>query len=343
MKCILFVHNSSTRFVEIDRELLKEHYVVTELYETNIRDVRPLQVRRAVEAHDLIFCWFASWHSLAPVLFACRLGKPSVVVVGGYDTANHPEAGYGLQRGGARRLISRRIIHNASHLITNSQASKRGAISSAGVDPEKITVIYHGVDPLFIGKPDGREPLVLTVGNVWRENLLRKGLLPFVQAAACLPHIKFIHVGRWCDGSIEELHRVATPNVDFLGYLSDADLAVLYARAAVYVQPSLHEGFGLSVAEAMSVGCVPVVTEVGGLPEVVGDAGVYISSQSPKAIAEGIRAAFDLDGEIRVRARERVRSLFSIEQRRDRLFALIDGMIDGKKSASPVMLEEVSG
>jgi len=62
-----------------------------------------------------------------------------------------------------------------------------------------------------------------------------------------------------------------------------------YRRAAVYVQASRHEGFGLAVAEAMLAGCVPVVMDVTAMPEVVGDAGVLIDSQDPGAVAEGVR------------------------------------------------------
>src|SRR5205823_11695232 len=106
------------------------------------------------------------------------------------------------------------------------------------------------------------------------ENLLRKGLLPFVQASAYCPAVRFVVVGRACDDSIATLRRLAGPNVEFAGFLPDAGLAALYARAAVYVQASLHEGFGLSVAEAMSAGCVPGVSRAGAAPPVVGDGGI---------------------------------------------------------------------
>jgi hypothetical protein len=71
------------------------------------------------------------------------------------------------------------------------------------------------------------------------------------------------------------LRQAASPNVEFLGFVSDEELFSLYARASVYVQASMHEGFGLSVAEAMSAGCIPVVTRAGSLPEVVGDVGGF--------------------------------------------------------------------
>src|SRR5207249_5213140 len=122
-----------------------------------------------------------------------------------------------------------------------------------------------------------RTRMALTVGNVWRENLLRKGLLPFVQASRFLPDVRFVLAGAWKDNSIEELRKAAGPNVEFLGFVPDERLAELYEQASVYVQASLHEGFGMSLAEAMAAGCVPVASRCGALPEVVGDAGVYFS------------------------------------------------------------------
>src|SRR5690606_26674059 len=125
-------------------------------------------------------------------------------VVGGYDTASVPEAGYGSQRGGARKLLSRTIIRLSTHLITNSQSAFREAIDNAGAAPKKVSVIYHGIEPIEMGQEE-REPLILTVGGVFWAALLRKGLKPFVQAAHFLPDYQFVLVGKWNDDSIEHL------------------------------------------------------------------------------------------------------------------------------------------
>ena len=112
-------------------------------------------------------------------------------------------------------------------------------------------------------------------------------------AAADLPEVRFVFVGRWHDDAIEELRALAGDNVEFTGWLSDDDLHAMYGRASVYVQASRHEGFGLAVAEAMLAGCVPVVMNVTAMPEVVGDAGVLIEDQRPEDVAAGIRRALD--------------------------------------------------
>jgi glycosyltransferase involved in cell wall biosynthesis len=336
VKRILFVHNQLTRFVEADRDLLAGRYAVTERHEASLGRLRPLQVRRAVQGHDLVFAWFASWHSLLPVLWARRLGRPSVVVVGGYDTACVPEAGYGSQRGGVRKVLSRAVIRSATRLVTNSESARREAVDNAGADPARVSVIYHGVEPAPAAPAAGRERLVLTVGNVWRENFLRKGLLPFVRAAAHLPDVRFVHVGRWCDDGIEELRRAASPNVEFLGFLPDEDLFRLYGRASVYVQASLHEGFGLSVAESMSAGCIPVVTRAGSLPEVAGDTGVYCQSTDPEHVAAAVREALGLGAEKRQQARARILAKFPMGQRLAALNDLVESLTaDAPRRSSP--------
>lgn len=323
MTKILFVHNALQSFVRTDRDLLRERWTVIERFERK-PGPRMVSTIREVARCDLVFCWFASWHSLGPVLLARLLRKPSVVVVGGYDTANLPEAGYGSQRSGVRRWMSRTIMRNATRLVTHSQSSRQEAILTAEVAPGKLDVIYLGLSSLSMGPIQNREPIILTVGQVWQENLLRKGLLPFVQAAQYLPDKQFILVGKWYDKSIETLRASAGKNVTFTGFLPDEDLEALYMQAAVYVQASLHEGFGLSVAEAMSAGCIPVVTRAGALPEVVGDAGVYAESNSPSDLSAAITAALTMDGGARLKARERILTLFPIERRRQALQGLVE-------------------
>ncbi|MEI2608564.1 MAG: glycosyltransferase family 4 protein [Chitinophagaceae bacterium] len=322
---ILFVHNGSTRFVQIDLALLRERHQVTELYVQRTR-LNPIRIAQQVKAHDLVLGWFASWHTFIPVLLAQRWHKPSLVMVGGYDTANVPEAGYGSQRGGLRRLIANIVINKASHLLPFSESARRELLINTGVDPQKITVLYIGVPEQAYDLNIPREKLVLTVGGVWQENLVRKGLLPFVQTAHHLPDHQFVVAGRWFDESIKTLRRAASHNVTFTGFLPGNDLLALYSRATVYVQASLHEGFGMSVAEAMLAGCVPVVTRVGSLPEVVGDTGVYANSVEPIQLAQAITEALAATPVMRLNARARVLACFSLEKRRQRLLNILQNV-----------------
>ena len=218
-------------------------------------------------------------------------------------------------------------LRSATQLICNSEFSRQETIKNTGVYSSKVKTIYHGVEDCC-EKFTPKEALVVTAGNVDHTNLQRKGLEPFVRAAALLPDIPFVLIGRWQDNAIHHLRSAAPSNVRFTGWVSDEQLYSYFARARVYLQASRHEGFGLSVAEAMLCRCIPVTTRAGALPEVTGDAGVYLNSQEPNAIADGIRRAFASDYELGQRARERILLNFPVAKRKLQLFDLIDLHID---------------
>jgi glycosyltransferase involved in cell wall biosynthesis len=178
-------------------------------------------------------------------------------------------------------------------------------------------------DP-FGEEPGPKEREALTVGAIDRTTLVQKGQIPFVDAARLLPDVRFTLAGKWLDESVEELRGRAGENVEFTGWLSDADLHAAYRRAAVYVQASRHEGFGLAVAEAMLAGCVPVVMNVTAMPEVVGDAGVLIESQEPDEVAGGVRRALELGPDAAHRARERIVTEFPMDRRREGILAVVE-------------------
>ena len=329
MKRILYVHNCEASFVEIDRAILARSYEIDDLYQPG-RWPNPIAVVRGVLRADLVFGWFASWHTFFPITLAWLLRKPSVMVIGGFDTASMPDIGYGYQQGGLRRWASRWIMRRAGRLATNSSYSLSEIERNTPIRPERVTVIHHGVPDPFGELPRRpKERLALTVGAVNRGTLVQKGQLPFVEAAARLPDVRFAHVGRLLDDAIEELRARAPENVEFTGWASDEELRAWYERAAVYVQPSRHEGFGLAVAEAMLAGCVPVVMDVTAMPEVVGDAGVLISSQEPEAVAEGIRRALELGEQAGRRARERIVREFPLEARERGVLRVVEQALNG--------------
>ena len=316
MKRILFVFSREASFIAIDQALLEERWAVTQWRQQGAVVNLPKLIREVARS-DLVFGWFASWHTFLPVLLARLMRKPAVVVIGGFDTARMPDIGYGLQQRGAMRRVSRWVMRLATRLMTNSHYSRQEAAETVGLDPARVTVVYHGVPDAFGDLPDGeRERVALTVGVVDRPNLERKGLRSFVEAAAHLPDVSFVLAGRWDDAGAEELREQAPPNVTLTGWVEQEVLNEHMRRASVYVQASAHEGFGMSVAEAMLAGDIPVTTRAGALPEVVGDAGVLVDDADPAHLAKGIEQALVMDEGARLQARRRVLEHFGIEGRR---------------------------
>jgi glycosyltransferase involved in cell wall biosynthesis len=320
---ILLVHSGNESFVRLDFELLKQSYFVDDFYAQKKfpKEVKKMWV--AIKETDVLFCWFASWNSLWAILLAKLLHKSSILVIGGYDLAKLPEANYGHQRGGLEKWISRWAMHSATLLFTNSYYSQKEAEQNAGISADVVQVIYHGIPDPFGYLPQKKERMVLTVGKVDFPNLKRKGLETFVEAAALLPDVQFVMVGAWADDAIDYLRKISSPNITFTGRITNDKLLKYYRKASVYVQASLHEGFGMSVAEAMLAGCIPVVTHVGSLPEVAGDCGIYCEINSPDDVAYSIKLALESSFEDRRRARERVLKEFPLRKRKDMLIQII--------------------
>lgn len=321
---VLLAYSRPARFVRIDGDLLRERYAVGR-YEQRSVVPRPVEVLRKVARSEVVVVWFASWHALLPLLVARLLGRQSLLVVGGFDTAALPEIGYGYQQDRLRRPLARACMRLATRLMTNSEYSRRELLANTGFE---ATVVYHGVPDPFAGLPTGpRRPLAVTVSNVARIALERKGLRPFVEAAAHAPEVEFVLVGEHVDEAAESLRAAAAPNVRLTGRLPDEELNDLLAHASVYVQASLHEGFGMGVAEAMLAGCVPVVTRAGALPEVVGDTGVVVERPDPGEIADAVRQGLGASLDARRLARERIVSRFPLELRREGLLGLVEQLL----------------
>ena len=187
---ILFVHNGAGKFVQMDLALLRERYNVREWYQKTRRVNLPA-LAQAILQNDLVIGWFASWHTFFPTLLARWFRRPSLLIVGGYDIANMPEIGYGSQRGGIKQWIAKMTLRSATQLICNSEFSRQETIKNTGVCSSKVTRIYHAVED-YCEKCSPKEALVVTAGNVNYTNLQRKGLEPFVRAAALLPDIPFV-------------------------------------------------------------------------------------------------------------------------------------------------------
>jgi len=320
---LAFIHNVENTFIEIDRNALSEAFELIDVY---LKKDSPLSlsVIRAVVSSDIGFGWFASWHTFPFALFFALLRREFVLVIGGYDLAKMPEIGYGHQRGGLRKWVSRATMHLASALMTNSKFSRGEAKFNAGLNPDRIRIIYHGIPDRFGALPEKpSEMIILTVGNVDQTNLFRKGHEPFVRAARLLPDMQFRLVGAWLDDAIEYLKSIAPSNVRFLGRLSDEELDLNFREASVYVQASAHEGFGMSLAEGMLAGCIPIVSRAGALPEVVGDCGAYVDFPvKTENLAFAISRVVG-NSVLTCKARQRVKEQFTLESREKGLNALM--------------------
>ena len=325
------------RFTDLDLTLLRRKYRITTLeYNGLLRMIRrlgPIGLIRLVRASDSIVSWWGDLHSAFFCLLGSLLGRPTVVMSGGYDVVRMPEIGYGLGDTIKGRIYAYMAFHLSKKIIVNSMDSKETIVRNYRVPRKKVEVIYHATD-VFDTAPECRYEnkrpfLVITVGRVSWVNLRRKGIETFVRSATFLPTADFEVIGEWIDNSVEYLKKIASENVVFKTHVNDLELVESYRQAKVVVQASYHEGFGCALAEAMSFGCVPVVTRRGALPEVVGETGYYVEYGNAEDLAGAIGLAMN-DEKSAWLASERARCLFTLNERQRRLFDVVEGVM--KKS-----------
>ena len=196
--------------------------------------------------------------------------------------------------------------HRSDCILTVSDASKRDILHLFNIPPEKIVVIYNAIDAHFsvtppadaVGRVRERYQLnhrfVLYVGNIKPHKNLVRLIEAFNELRTGeLEDLKLLIIGDEIS-KLPALRRAVHrhklhKHVRFLGYVPDDQLAVLYRLAAVFVFPSLYEGFGLPPLEAMASGTPVVVSNVSSLPEVVGDAAVLVDPHDVDSIVDGLR------------------------------------------------------
>lgn len=145
------------------------------------------------------------------------------------------------------------------------------------------------------------ERFVLYVGDVtWNKNLprlleaVKQINLPLVMVGKALVSEDYDRTNPWNDDLVKvQQEAEANTNVIRLGFVSNEDLVGIYNMATVFIMPSLYEGFGLPVLEAMASGCPVITTKEGSLPEVAGEAALYVDAYSTESIAEGLKKVFN--------------------------------------------------
>jgi glycosyltransferase involved in cell wall biosynthesis len=211
------------------------------------------------------------------------------------------------------RVTTRWAERRCPRLIAVSRATAHDLTELHGVPPERIVVV-----PLGGGEPPPRppspaaarrraaglgleSPFALHVGRIEP----RKNQLTALRAIERLPELSLACAGPVADSDLaEQLRR--SPRCRLLGQVSEADLEALYAAAQLLIFPSLYEGFGLPVLEAMRRGLPVVTAEVSSLPEVGGEAAIYVRDpQDPEELASAVERALGDRDRIRRLGRQR--------------------------------------
>ena len=229
---------------------------------------------------------------------------PVVLTIHDVSYELHPQW-YPYRRDWARRAFYRRSAHIASHILTVSRFSASEIRLAYRIPPERMTVTPHGVDDTFtpadlgcLGElPTGvRQPYLLHVGDLHeRRNLTM--LVDAVLAArrdvgGVLPALSLVLAGadRGVGDAVSEIAAGAgaADAVVRLGSVSEERLRTLYRGAIALAYPSLYEGFGLPLVEAMACGTPVIASNTASIPEVLGGAGILVDPADGQAWTNAI-------------------------------------------------------
>ncbi|MBK8906122.1 MAG: glycosyltransferase family 4 protein [Anaerolineaceae bacterium] len=205
-------------------------------------------------------------------------------------------------------------IGRATHILADSEATRQDLLSIWQVPPEKVTVLYSGVHERFQPVEDAAMvtavrqkyqlhdwPYILSVGTLQPRKNYQMLIRAFAALADKVPHHLVIIGGKgWLyDEMLAEVERQdLTGRVHFIGFVDDADLPAFYSEADLFAFPSLYEGFGLPLLEAMGCGTAVLTSNSSSLPEVAGDAARQLPPQDEAAWTETLHTLL-LDADLR--------------------------------------------
>ena len=225
---------------------------------------------------------------------------PQVVMVHDLRPISHPERSF-------QSLYFRSwvppLLRSCRHVLTNSQFTAREIQRCTGLPDSRITVTPLGYDEQMFKPgpcpPGSKEPpYLLHVGQQYPHKNLRRLIQAFAEVAELYPELRLVLAGKphptqtpILKALVQELRLQG--RVEFRSYVPYTELPDLYRGALAFVYPSLWEGFGLPILEAMACG-TPVITSVGsGTEEVAGDAALLVSSTDPSALKGGLKDLID--------------------------------------------------
>jgi len=254
---------------DIEREKVEIFFAPTSYI---IPALLPESVKTVVTVHDLVAFLFRGTHN-----------RKAVII---------------------EKLFFKKTLKKARFLLAVSENTKRDIVNKFNYEKDKIGVVYPGADDTFkpiekdtlkefIEKTQLPEKFFLAVGTLEPRKNYKNLILGFHEFLKDNKDYHLIIVGKkgWkFEGIYHLIEELKLKNhVHILGYLSGTSLVNLYNLAEAFVFPSIYEGFGIPPLEAMKCGCPVIVSNTSSIPEVVGDAGLYISPEKSVSIAGALK------------------------------------------------------
>jgi len=344
---VAYIIPSASSFTEVDRDILLSRFDVLTIdlnqnkgrasYLAGLLNlIRQLFNNPGIKK---VFIWFADYHAYIAVLLCRLLRKRSYLFIGGFDTVCYPEIGYGVFCHRWRRSFAMYALRHCDLIIANHEALILA--TNTYYRPEghpdgirhfipdlktSVHVVYNGINTdKVIPKSDRRQRAVLTVGGTPAlADFYNKGYDLLIEVARRMPDTEFIFVGlsRRCVEHYDPIFALSRlANVRILHHLPHIELMELYSQVQVYAQPSISEGMPNAVMEAMLAGCIPVGSDVAGIPMLIGDCGFIVKRRNADELMQAINLA--LEATTHDACYRRIRECFDLAIRKDKIHQIL--------------------
>jgi glycosyltransferase involved in cell wall biosynthesis len=359
---ILFVkkYNTNPKFITNDFDILSGSYDVTlnNVKTTNNAFIIITLIKEffyllfTLWNYKLVYIWFADYHSFLPVLFSKILGKKSVICAGGYESTYIPEincgvftrssfskkvrafcVAYSLKNCSLILPVDETLIENTNSYIYSDipgkPALKDGIKNFIKDIMTSMETVYLGYDANVFKKVtvSPKEYSVVSAGLIVNDDeYRRKGFDLLCAAAKVMPDVKFVLIGL-NDEYYNKLTSLNIPNLVPLKIITYGELIEQYSRAKVFAQISMFEGMPSTLCEAMMCECIPVGSNVNGIPKIIGDTGFLVSKKEIGEVTGTLYKALNADEKHGKAAREHVISSFPIEERKKKLLIILNKLI----------------
>jgi glycosyltransferase involved in cell wall biosynthesis len=336
-------------FVKTDYELLAEnfevipyHYIIGANVFSKVCNVfKSLYISlKWVWRVDAVYVWFGGYHGFFPVLFAKLLSKKSIIIVGGYDASYVPSIHYGVfYNKGFLLWCIKRVYTWATYVCpvdeslvksTNYYADPsgigypNGILNHMKLDESKIKVIPTGYDGKIFKKLKIEHSFdIISVGYVSDgQNFIRKGFDLIFELAKELPHLKIVLVGFTCE-YLDKIKPTTPSNITLVNFVPEEELIKLFSSSKIVLQLSMAEGLPNTLCEAMLCECIPIGSDVNGIPKAIGNTGFVLKNKNIQELVQLITNAVKFQKYSEEIIRQRIINLYPFGNRKKKISYLI--------------------
>jgi glycosyltransferase involved in cell wall biosynthesis len=352
-KTIIFIKPTNSSFITTDQGILEKYYRVIPYlmnqnrgkakYFLNLLSLAFFLLKNASKSKAFV-CWFGDYHAAVMVFMANLTGKASVVLAGGQEAICYQELGKGVYLKRFRGFLVKYSLRNCSLILPNHKSliyHENSFYNSANphIDGIKyyvkgirgeIRVVPNGIDSKRIDRnPEiPKDPnLVLTVGTMNKlSDFYNKGYDLFFELARRCKNQEFVAIGvkRVYLDWIEEQHKISEiKNLKVIpSFCPDEVLSEYFNKAKVYLQVSITEGMPVSLGEAMLCECIPIGSNVNGIPDAIGNTGVIVYKRDLDDLESALKTALGMNtGHL---ARLHTLENYSIDARAKKLYEVLE-------------------